>query len=225
MRTLTLSIIAAMVSTGISLFAAEGLPVTSEAKTFRMYMTGDSIYAITSAQEIALWPVTWQKGETVTATAMDGIENALVTSATSPGSAVLPDSKGGVWTLVDSVEGTVRICVPWSVFGDGGTLAMSDALAFGVDMVADGPNRKNRDRVFPPIAYSGDDWIGDAAKAASLTFVSPNGVETTLNCMGTGAQSFTFDKTGCWTLRLTMADETVREAIISVIGGFVLLFR
>jgi len=76
------------------------------------------------------------------------------------------------------------------------------------------------------VSYSGDNWRGDVSKASSLEFVAPSGTITTLPLTGTGATSFKFTETGIWTVRLTMAEDgTVREASISVTGGFVISFR
>ena len=75
------------------------------------------------------------------------------------------------------------------------------------------------------MAYSSDGWIGDAAKAATVVFTSPSGAATTLNLTGTGAQSFTFDSPGKWTVALTMADGTTRTAVISVSGGLTVIIK
>lgn len=86
-----------------------------------------------------------------------------------------------------------------------------------------GPDRKTRLADMLPVAYSGDNWLGDAAKAATVVFTSPSGTATTLNLTGTGTQSFTFDAPGKWTVTLTMADGTTRMAVISVNGGLTII--
>ena len=108
-----------------------------------------------------------------------------------------------------------------------GCLYVSANTIYPADSVADGPDRDTGKKETLPVAYSGDDWVGDAAKAATLTFVSPEGAETVVERTGTGAVEFYFNKLGSWTVRLEMADGTTRTAILNVIrmGGFVLSFR
>ena len=76
-----------------------------------------------------------------------------------------------------------------------------------------------------PVAYSGDNWVGDPAKASTLAFIAPNGAETSLDLTGTGVQQFVFGMVGDWTVRLVMADSSVRTAVISIMGGMTLIFR
>jgi len=108
-----------------------------------------------------------------------------------------------------------------------GCLYVSANTIYPADSVADGPDRDTGKKETLPVAYSGDDWVGDAAKAATLTFVSPEGSETVVERTGTGAVEFYFNKIGSWTVRLEMVDGTTRTAILNVIrmGGFVLSFR
>ena len=99
-------------------------------------------------------------------------------------------SQGGVWTLVNSVEGTARVGIPWAVFNDGGTYGASATAGFVADMVQTGPDRKLMKREAPLVAYSGDDWHGDLSKASTITFTPPEGSElaaTMWNKTGTGA--------------------------------------
>ena len=114
----------------------------------------------------------------------------------------------------------------WAVNGDGGTLASGGAASpFGIDSMQEGPDRRTTLQDLLPVSYTGDNWVGDAAKASSLTFVSPAGVQTTLNRTGTGATQFAFNESGNWTVRLTMSDNTVREAVVFISGGFVIVIR
>ena len=210
--------------------AFDGTDVTSDPVTFRMYVTGDSVYSLASAAEVAAWPVTWRAGATVTATAMDGTANTLATDAAAAGSAALPQSKGGVWSLANSLSGSAALAVPWTVFDDGGTLSTSDVSGlYAIDTVQDGPDRKSKKSEVLPVAYSGDNWAGDLAKAATVTFTPPedSGLEpTTLNRTGQGAETFTFNAFGVWTVTLTFADGTTREARINLHrGGLIISFH
>lgn len=160
---------------------------------------------------------------------MDGAETTL-SGGTDAMNAPLPN-KGGVWTLVNSEEGTARIGVPWTVFNDGGTYGANATASFVADMVQTGPDRKLKKREVPPVAYSGDDWAGDLSKASTITFTPPAdaGLEATVwddLPGGNGARAFTFNARGVWTVTLTFADNTTRTAQIDIqTAGFVLIVK
>ena len=224
----TIAIIAVAAGAVLPAVAADGdeLAVTESATTFRLYINGESPYSLTNAADIAAWPVTWRKGETVSAAAMDGAAYALAADAASEGSESLPE-KGGVWSLANDGIGTATVLVPWTVAqGDGVSLALSATSgAFGIDVVQDGPDRKSYDRRFPPIAYSGDDWAGDTAAIPTLTVAPPSGkgAATVFDALsGTGVQPFVFNKTGKWTVTLAMEDGTTCTAIINLPGGLII---
>ncbi len=201
--------------------------VTSQAATFKFYGNPERVYSLVSAAELAAWPVTWRAGETVVATAMDGAETTL-SDGTDATSASLPN-KGGVWTLANSAEGSVRIGVPWAVFDDGGAYGANATAGFVADMVQTGPDRKLKKSEVPPVAYSGDDWAGDLSKAATITFTPPegSGLETTTwSRTGDGARTFTFNAKGDWTVTLAFADGTTKTATITIKStGFTLVVR
>ena len=221
----------ATIGTVLPLIAADGmlLATSGDSPMFNVHSTDNATFAVMSQYEIAyLLPVTWRKGETVTVTKWDGTETTLVASAASAGAATFTPDSGGVWTLVNSAQGTARVGVAWSVYDDGGTLAVGGiSEAYGVDSLQSGPDRKTRRKDLLPVAYSGDNWRRDMSKAATLTFIPPEGEPTVLDFTGTGVtpESFTFDQRGVWIVRLTMADSTVREAIVKVKKGFVLSFH
>ena len=188
-----------------------------------------SPFVAASAAEIAaLPPVGYAKGETVTATGCTTVE--LVTSAMSAsscGSVRFSPGAGGSWTLSNSRGETARILIPFSVYGDYGTLMAVTDGAFSpyvVDSLQTGPVRKVKDRVYPPVAYTGDDWVRNSWAASTLSFVSPSGGETSFNLTGTGATQFNFGQSGRWTVSLVMADGTTQEAIVGVPGGFIITF-
>ncbi len=218
-------------STILPLFGAfDGVTVSSEPVTFRSYIVNGTEYALTNTEDIIAWPVTWKSDEVVTAAAMDGTTYVLsdVDGGTAK-SATLPE-KGGVWCLFNSEEGSARISVPWSVCQGVGISLATSAMrcSFSADTLEVGPNRKNTDRLFPPISYSGDDWAGDAHAASELMIEPPpdKGLQTSsLKLTGTGIYSFLFDKTGKWTITIAMDDGMTRTAIINNIGGTVISFR
>ncbi len=212
----------------MQLRAADGtlLAESGDSEVFTVYSVDGATYsAATSAEIAALPPVFSRVGETVTATSPDGSVTTLVSSSLA---SVL--SAGGVWTLANSVQGSACIGVAWAVYGDGGLLAscvFDDS--YTVESMHTGPNRKTLSHSAPAVSYTGDNWIGDVAKASTVTFTPPEGSgldATTLNLTGTGAHSFTFLKTGEWTVRLVeMATDVVRVAKISVREGFTIIVR
>ena len=228
MRTIVGTLIVA--ASALTLSAADGnvLATTENATTFRLYVNGTSTFSLLSAAEVAAWPITWRTNETVVATSRNGTSTTLVTDATASGAQSLSHI-GGAWTLSNSKLGSAVICIPWSVFDDGGTLDTSMNATFGADLTTDGPDRQGEIREFPPIAYSGDSWVGDATKAATLTITPPAGsglAATTMDLEGTGATPFAFGKLGQWMVQLAAADGTTRDATITVKGGgFTIMFR
>ena len=218
---ITLTAVAAL-----PLFAVDGtlLAESGDSPEFSVYSAPGATYSAAksaSSEIAALPPVFSRAGETVTATSPGGV----VTTLSSPSLVSVLD-EGGVWSLFNSVQGSARIGVAWAVYDDGGTLASSASSGdYGVDSKQPGPDRKARLENMLPVSYSGDNWARDVAAAATLTFVSPDGDETVLNLTGMGATTqFRFDKSGSWTVTLTMADGVTRTAVISVSGGFVISF-
>ena len=145
-------------------------------------------------------------GENYTFT-LDGVDG-LLSRLVLPAGCRLEEAGDGVWKIVASADGSQY---SWA------------EIAYSADSVQEGPDRKTSKKDALPVAYTGDNWLGDAAKAATVVFTSPSGAATTLNLTGTGAQSFTFDSPGKWTVTLTMADGTTRTAVISVSGGLTII--
>ena len=204
---------------------------TAEAATFRLYASKGAAYALETAAEIAAWPVTLRVGESVSATAMDGSEYTIAAGGGSAISAPFPTAeKGGVWTFVGTLDGetrTAKVGVPWSLYGGYGVSlgATGASRTFGIDTQQSGPDRTSRRREVLPIAYSGDDWLRDAA-AASLTFLSPSGVSETVSRNGTGALEYAFGENGEWTVTLAMADGTESVAKINAtVPGLIISFH
>lgn len=218
-------------------FAAtdEVLASTASAATFALYANSAQAYALTSADDIANWPVTYRDSEVVTATNRVGTGYSVADGSRSAGSAALPatsESKGGVWTLTGTTSAygtrTAKVGVPYSLYdGINVTLVTSEASdAFGVDTKKTGPDRTSQRAEVLPIAYSCDDWLRDASTAATLTFLSPSEEETTVSNTGTGSVSYTFKEKGNWTVTLTMADGTKKTAVLTIaVPGLIIIFR
>ena len=228
MKRKLLFLCAASLAGACALNAADGdlLAEDTSGATFCVYSADGATYAATSAAEIAALPsVTWRTGETVTAAKWNGDTTTLAMSAAAAGSGSFAPNAGGVWTLVNSKQGTAYICVPWPVFGDGMDLTSSASSAYAADSMASGPNRVTKRKEAPAVAYTGDNWVGDAARAATLTFTSPSGAATTLNRMGTGATLFNFNEVGNWTVQLAMADGSTRTAVVAIDGRFTIAIQ
>ena len=139
---------------------------------------------------------------------LDGLMDELVI----PSGLCLGKAGEGVWRVVTSEDGC---------------LFVGTDTVYPADSIATGPNRVTTKKTALPVAYSGDDWVRDASKSATITVASPESVATVLERAGTGAEQFTFGKIGEWTVQLAMADGTMRTAVVTVNrdGGFVLSFR
>ena len=207
--------------------------VTSDAVAINLH-TDDAALRFSSA-ELAAKQVTYRAGETVTLTAPDGTTATVVADAAAAGGATLAVGAGGLssdglWRLDNSNGSVAFVGVAWETFGAAWRQA-SDGRTMALDTLAEGPHRKLKKSEVPPVAYSGDDWAGDLSKAATITFTPPesSGVEaTTWNKTnpGTGAQSFTFNAKGDWTVTLKFADDTTKAATITIKStGFTLVVR
>lgn len=220
--------IAFILAAAAAVSAVAGEVVTSDPVTFRYFANGTSVFGFSSTEDMESWPILWNADEIVTATAHDGIVRTL-TGGGSSTSATLPGEMGGVWHVANSNGDTATICIPWSVFEDGISIVSQPSGVYGIDTLKAGPDRKTTKRETLPIAYSGDDWAGDVAKASTITFTPPadSSLEaTTFNRTGQGAVTFVFGKAGVWTVSLTYADGTVRTSLIDVqINGLTVVIR
>ena len=207
--------------------------VTSDAVAIALH-TDDAALRFSSA-ELAAKQVTYRAGETVTLTAPDGTTATVVADAAAAGGATLAVGAGGLssdglWRLDNSNGSVAFVGVAWETFGAAWRQA-GDGRSMALDTLAEGPDRKLKKSEVPLVAYSGDDWTGDLTKASTITFTPPEGSgleATTWNKTnpGTGAQSFTFNAKGDWTVTLTFADGTTKTATITIeSAGFMLIVR
>ena len=201
---------------------------SSASVTFALNTADGSPFAY-NRDSFAEWPVTWRAGETVTATAWDGTEMTLNASSDA-GSAAFVPSANGVWTLSNSGGKSVVVGKAWDADEVGETLAQTTLSSlFAAHTEGEGPDRRLKRSDVPPVAYSGDNWMGDASKAATVTFTPPSGsglAPTTLNLSGTGTDtSFTFNSKGTWTVTLEFADYTTRTASVTVMSGLTIVIQ
>ena len=205
--------------------------VTSDAVAINLH-TDDAALRFSSA-ELAAKQVTYRAGETVTLTAPDGTTATVVADAAAAGGATLAVGAGGLssdglWRLDNSNGSVAFVGVAWETFGAAWRQA-GDGRSMALDTLAEGPDRKLKKSEVPLVAYSGDDWAGDLSKAATITFTPPEGAglgATTWNKTGKGAEAFTFNAKGDWTVTLAFADGTTKTATITIeSAGFMLIVR
>ena len=205
--------------------------VTSDAVAINLH-TDDAALRFSSA-ELAAKQVTYRAGETVTLTAPDGTTATVVADAAAAGGATLAVGAGGLssdglWRLDNSNGSVAFVGVAWETFGAAWRQA-GDGRSMALDTLAEGPDRKLKKSEVPPVAYSGDDWAGNLSKAATITCTPPEGAglgATTWNKTGKGAEAFTFNAKGDWTVTLAFADGTTKTATITIeFAGFMLIVR
>ena len=216
-------VLAMLAGTALPL-AAEDLTTSAAYDGFRLN-TVKPIVVRTRAEAEAFGAVTYRAGETVTVTAPDDTVSNLTENASSSGASAFAPTTGGLWRFDNSNGESALVGVAWGVFGDGWSQDFTADLSLKMHTVGAGPDRRGQTHQFPSVSYSGDNWLGAAAAASTVTFIPPAGEQTTLNLTGTGITSFVFGKSGQWTVRLAMADGTTREASITVIGGLVIVFH
>ena len=142
--------------------------------------------------------------------ALEGADG-LMEKIVLPSGLGIEGAGGGLWRLFSSTDGCIYRC---------------GEIAYPLNSLLPGPNRRLGIRELMPVAYSGDNWLGDVAAASTVTFISPDGATTSIDKTGTGAErSFKFDVPGCWTVRLTAGNEVRGEALIVVTSGFVMVIR
>ena len=109
---------------------------------------------------------------------------------------------------------------------DGAAFVASET-AFRFDSVQLGPDRtvKGKGNILP-LAFSGDNWIGDSAAASTLSFLSPSSANHNEECLGTGVVEYQLKEPGTWTVTLTGDGVTTLTSIINYEGvGFILVVR
>lgn len=223
MRMRCIVVFAVLAGAALPLTAEIDLTTSATYDGFRLN-TVKPIVVRTRAEAEAFGAVTYRAGETVTVTAPDDTLSTLASNAPTAGVSAFTPTTGGLWRLDNSNGESALVGVAWGVFGDGWSQDFTATLSLKMHTVGVGPDRRGQSHQFPAVAYSGDNWLG-AVAASTVTFIPPDGAPTALNLTGTGITSFVFGKSGQWTVRLAMADGMTREAVITVIGGLVIIFH
>ena len=253
---------------------------TSETYEYRLDTYASPRAIKTQAELDALWKATYSAGETVTVTSPSGVDSTPISAASAAGEVALTFNAGGLWTAVNSAQGTATFTVRHSIFGtlgdgtsaspakivdateildllnsetagigyvvtfagasgladevilpgqysfesageglwsiaaatDVGTVA-SESGAYLLDTMQGGPDRTIWKKRGYAIAYSGDNWVGGASAASSITIAPPRGATSTQNFTGTGATPFPFVGRGDTTVTMT-AGSTTQTAVI-----------
>ena len=174
-----------------------------------------TISTLAALDELSNWRIGWGAGETVTATAPEATITTLADNAAEAGTSGFSLRVAGNWTLYNSGGGTVNFTIAASAFAP---IQSQPSGAIAMDTVGQGPDRAAKAGQTPPVAYSGDDWRGNASATSTLTFTPPMGAATTQNLSGTGATAFQFRQPGAWTVQLAMASGSPLSAIINIEG-------
>ena len=90
---------------------------TSEAYEYRLDTLASPRAIKTQAELDALWDATYSAGETVTVTSPSGVDSMPVSAASAAGEVALTFNAGGLWTAVNSAQGTATFTVRHSIFG------------------------------------------------------------------------------------------------------------
>ena len=232
MKCYTTLIFVSIVASVAALYAAESEFVAKDTLSGFRLETSHKALIISSEEDMALLhnnPITYQKGETVTVTAPDGEVTVLVDSPETSGVYAFKPTSGGLWKFSTSEDELVLLGVKWYVFGEKRVYSSESSGAYCLHTEGVGPDRKIKKREVPPVAYSSDLWKGNSSQAVRLTFTPPEGSllpETIIDLEGQGAQSFAFPVVGVWSVKLELADGTIKMSCVIIESpGFVIKFR
>lgn len=101
------------------------------------------------------------------------------------------------------------------VVGADGCASASEAFAYSLDTLQNGPDRTIYQKTGYVIAYSGDNWAGSASASSLLMVRSPRGDQPSLNLTGTGTTPFLPATRGEYTVTLTAGGIT-QTAVITI---------
>jgi hypothetical protein len=127
----------------------------------------------------------------------------------------------GLYSLESAGEGLWSLATATGV----GTVT-SESDTYLLDTMQGGPDRTIKEKRRYAIAYSGDNWVGGASAASSVTVVPPRGASSTQNFTGTGATPFPFAGRGDTTVTMT-AGSTVLTSVVTYDPsyGLVIIFK
>ena len=233
MKKRTERLLAALAASAFAVFqptAADGADLATSAPLggIRVDTSGRALILNTSADVTAFAsrPVTFRKGETVTAMAPDGTVTTLASAAPDAGTTPFSPNAGGLWRLENSNGATALVGVAWTVFGENWSRTFGPVSPIVADTNGEGPDRYVRKPgPFPAIAYSGDNWLGGAAAESTLTLVSPSGSSTSFNLSGTGARAFDPPEAGDWIVTLVSGNGTMSGTVTVVAAATTIIMR
>ena len=132
--------------------------------------------------------------------------DSLIAALQLPIGYCLTESANGLFRMNESEDGCRYVCAD---------------VGYPIDAKRSGSRRRIYQQDVLPVAYSGDSWRRDPAKASTLTVIDPDGVENDpYELAGTGVKSLPFDKLGVWTLRLEMENGRFCEASVNICKKF-----
>ncbi len=96
---------------------------------------------------------------------------------------------------------------------------------FPIDTREEGPDRKMRSTEKMPIAYTGDNWIGEESASSSLSIEHEMLADTSMKLFGNGTVLFEPRKKGVYTVMLTTGDFVNISRISVLPAGSVMVLR
>ena len=131
---------------------------------------------------------------------------SLIAALQLPSGYCLTESANGLFRMNESEDGCRYVCA---------------GVGYPIDAKLSGSRRRIYQQDVLPVAYSGDSWRRDPAKASTLTVIDPDGVENDPHeFAGTGTKSIPFNKLGVWRLRLEMENGRFCEASVNICKKF-----
>lgn len=132
--------------------------------------------------------------------------DSLIAALQLPSGYCLTESANGLFRMNESEDGCRYVCA---------------GVGYPIDAKLSGSRRRIYQQDVLPVAYSGDSWRRDPAKASTLTVIDPDGVENDPHeFAGTGTKSIPFNKLGVWRLRLEMENGRFCEASVNICKKF-----
>lgn len=203
--------------TVLPLAAGEDLSSSAEYGTIHLNTSGQP-FVVSSQADLGVladdWPVTYRRGETVAVFSPGGGRGTLIADAASASGAVaFSPTVGGLWRLVNSNGESAYVGVSWSVFDDGWALNSAGNSPIALRTDGYGANRTLTGKGPVSVAYSGDNWAGNAMSVSTLTVRAPSGTQVDYALSGTGALPFSPAEYGDWVLTLVYGGRTLVSAV------------
>lgn len=141
--------------------------------------------------------------------ALEGADG-LLADLRLPAGGQLDDAGNGLWRLATLPAGCLYV---------------GSAVAYALDSVQPGPDRKARTHDTLGFSYTGDNWSRTTSAASTLTFVAPSGASEVRNLTGTGIASVRLREPGLWRVSLAYAGATLASEISVAADGTAIIMR